>query len=150
MQFTVYIRTTTDDFVVDLDEKEIGLALVNQIRTLVNSPTVSIADIEGTIPNYYAETYTIELTEDEAALTGLFNNSCSIDVITKPLTLNRYFEEALNIETKPYGMIRVFNKKRFITDWANQKYDTFFRDPSIIERREEFNPMPKKNTYDGQ
>ena len=141
MEFRVKFKTKSrmlDDCVCNLNNQRLGLEFLNQAREAANLPDLEVARVNSYLP-YYTHDVDIEISEEFARKSELFQKTCTIDVFMPSKALNRYAHVSADIQkdNKTGEILYVspkyqVDKKTVLAAWKEAGYPTEW-DPSSQE-----------------
>jgi len=106
MKFTVKFDSSGRGSLAKSKQEYIGLNQVDKVREDLNLPNLSSDRFHAVILNRYHTFLTIELSEDEARETGLFSDTCNIEVEANYDSMSKLFTIEPQVERGPNGEVK--------------------------------------------
>lgn len=142
MKFDIKVRGS-DGYAVYIEQADIGLNGVDQIRSDLGLPELGLTLIDGMSASHY-ETPVITIPERMARDSGLFEKVNRVEVTIPQHALNRYAylatskEQAKNGEIERAWLSWLVDYDRLLEDWAAAGYPV---DWQVTESEADDNPF---------
>ena len=133
MKFMVYFKTKSrmlDVRVCNLSQQRLGIEFLDQAREATNLPDLEAARVNSYLP-YYTHDVDVEISEESARKSKLFQKTNTVDVFLPHNALNRYVHIVPNIrrDDKTGEILDVspeyhVDEKAVLTAWEESGYPT--------------------------